>query len=198
MSLLNVWVTPSDVLVGVDTDGTAPGGSRIVTSKLLPIPHLPAVLALRGQAALLAGLFLRSLSFASYDDLVDEMPALLAEVGGSLPSELIAADGVAGQGHEVLVAGYSPRRERMHGRMFIDREGRKAERDVEDYFLSPWDKAWRVAPHRDNVQKIAAQQVEWMRNSFANAACGGALILCRVMQGGLVVSHAFVEEGIAA
>ena len=198
MSLLNAWVTPSDVLVCVDTDGAAPGGSRIVTSKLLPIPHLAAAIALRGQAALLAGLLLRSLSFSSYDDLVDEMPALLVEVAGSLPSELIAADGVAGQGHEVLVAGYSPRRERMHGRMFIDRDGRQAERDVEDYFLSPWDKAWRVPPRRDNVQQIAAKQVEWMRSSFANAACGGSLIMCRLMQGGLVVSHGFVEEGVAA
>ena len=71
MSLLNAWILPAEAIIAVDTDGVGDEGERMPSSKMLLVPHLNAVLALRGQLALLSYLFTRALSgsFDSFDEL---------------------------------------------------------------------------------------------------------------------------------
>jgi hypothetical protein len=112
MSLLNAWVTPTEAIVAVDTDGAAADGARLPSSKLLPIPHLGAVLASCGQLAYLAFVYLRAITsgFATFDEMRDAMLAMLAAAEENIPAEFIAA-GAAGSafGNELLAVGWSDR-----------------------------------------------------------------------------------------
>ncbi len=53
MSLLNVAVLPDRMFVATDSAASAGDGAPGHTSKLLPLPHVPAVLAGRGHVAVL-------------------------------------------------------------------------------------------------------------------------------------------------
>lgn len=193
MSLLNAWILPDEAIIAVDTDGVDDEGIRMPTSKLLLVPHLNAVLALRGQLALLSFLLVRSISSAldSFDALCDAMPAMLGEAAGAIPGELVVASPI--DGFELVAAGWSARRSRMAARLFVKRGDMPdmLERDV-DRFVSPWNEAMQgvtVAPQA--LDKIARAQVRWMRETFPGAACGGRLIVCRLTRRSATLEHGY-------
>lgn len=193
MSLLNAWIAPGEALVAVDTDGTRPDGERFSTSKMLALPHLSAVIALRGQAAFFHLLFLRALHFQSFDQLAREMPGIIAETEAAIPDELIVS-GVVGQGHELMLVGYSPMLERMVGLQFIRRDGKRERREV-DKHVSPWHRELAgTSIEPQDLEALAAAQVRWMRQTFENAACGGSLLVCRITRGAFVMNHTMEFE----
>lgn len=203
MSLLNAWITPTDAIVAVDTDGVREDGARFPTSKLLPIPHLNAVIAMRGQSAFLAFLFLRciSSSFDSFDELNDAMPALLADVNETLPDEILVKN--CRIGNELLIAGWSNRRHRMLGRQFIMRDDMPEFAASEfDFHISPWHaSSMSHLPRKAHaVEKLARAQVQWMRSTFPNAACGGKLLVCQIGRRSITTSHrsSFQIQEVAA
>ena len=60
MSLLNAWIAPDAAIVVTDSIGMAADGSPLHASKLMVVPHLGAVIAIRGQLALLTWLTVRA------------------------------------------------------------------------------------------------------------------------------------------
>jgi hypothetical protein len=191
VSLLNAWVAPYEAIVAVDTDGAVGDGSRIATSKLLAIPHLNTVLALRGQMAFLTFLHAQCLTscFECFDDLNDAMPDLLA-AAEQIPEELLVRGAVVG--NELVVVGWSERQSRMLGRQFVKR-GAMPEFSAKDceLHISPWDgDSMATLPRTAKaVEQLAGAQVRWMRQSFPNAACGGKLILAHVTKKGISMVH---------
>jgi hypothetical protein len=198
LSLLNAWVTRGEAVVAVDTDGAAQDGARIVASKLLPIPHLNAVIGLRGQFAFLSLLFLRcaSSSFESFDEMLEALPVHLAAIDEHLPEELVSRV-LGDRGNELIAVGWSDRQTRMLGRRFVKRGG-AAEFEVADFrsHVSPWDKnAMAGLPVQSPaaVERIARAQVQWMRSTF-EAICGGKLIVCRVTRDSMMLDHRLTFE----
>lgn len=202
MSLLNAWITRTEAIVAVDTDGVDLDGKRMPTSKLLTIPHLNAVLGLRGQAAFLSFVFLRCLSssFESFDEMNDALPLILEEAD-SLPDWSIAKD--CRIGNEMLAVGWSDRRSRMLGRQFVKRDGMTEFSATDaDFHVSPWHSSMsHIQPTAAAVERIAREQVRWMRETYPGAACGGKLIVCNINKGSISMSHRFTfpaEEKAAA
>jgi hypothetical protein len=186
MSLINAWVTPSAALVTVDTDGVRIDGTRLPVSKLLPIPHLGCVLALRGQFAFLQFLFLRCLSAGldTFDQLIEALPELLAETESGIPQELMRVGRI---GNEVIAVGYSDRKAAVTGRRFVkvdEAQGFSAE-DF-DFHVSPYDPATMAGldVSHGNAEGIARAQVDYMRREFS-AVCGGNLLVCHVTSKGI-------------
>jgi hypothetical protein len=191
MSILDAWVTPTEAIVAVDTDGARDDGSRFAASKMLPMPHLGCVLALRGQAAFLSMLFVAcaSAGFDSVDELDDVMPALLEEVHAGIPAHLFTSAAHVKPGNELLLVGWSERRDAMLGRQFILRAGEPLTARDFGQHISPWDAdAMRKVPTTPHdVDKIALAQVEWMRAKFDSPACGGKLLVAHVSQKGIAI-----------
>lgn len=188
MSLLNAWIAPDAAVIAVDTVGMAADGSPLHASKLVVVPHLNAVIGIRGQLALLTWLAVRanSAGFATFDDLLDAMPGMLAEaaigdhlnvLGGSVP------------GYEVLVAGWSARQGRIVGRQFIRRDDMpdtSIVRDV-DRHISPWHASMEGLPiEPGGLEQLARGQALFMRTAF-DAHCGGKLTIARLTRDGLTL-----------
>lgn len=189
MSLLNAWVTPTEALVAVDTDGVRGDGSRFATSKLLPIPHLNAVVALRGQAAFLQFLYLRCIGagFDTFDEFTELLPAVLEEVTESMPPELIAMAEHVSTGNVLLAVGWSDRRGAMLGRQHVQRAAGEAFA-VADFttLLAPWPSALQDMPRTAAaVAQLSRAQVEWMRSTYPGAIVGGQLLRCRLGKWGI-------------
>ena len=191
MSLLNAWLTETDAIVTVDSDGVRDDGARLPSSKLLVIPHLNAVLAIRGQSAFLHFLFLRcaSAGFDTFDEMCDALPDMIANMDASVPDELIAKN--CRIGNELLVVGWSHRKMEMLGRQFVKRDEMTEYTDTEfSMHISPWDKSMPHIPKEPKLfQEIAIAQVDWMRSTFPNAACGGTLIMAHITKDSVTVKH---------
>lgn len=198
MSLLNAWVSATEATVAVDTDGVDHEGGRIVASKMLPIPHLNAVIGLRGQAAFLAFVFLRciSASHESFDEMLEAMPAHLAAGEGEVPDELLARVG-GEMGNELIAVGWSERKGAMLGRRFVKRGGMPTFSIADfDLHISPWDQlsmsGMRVRSAAA-VEPIANMQAQWMRSTFG-ATCGGHLIVCQLGRRSLTIGRRAVIQ----
>ena len=186
MSLLNAWIAPQEAVVVTDAIGVAADGSPLPASKLLPIPHLGAVVGIRGQLALLTWLTVRanSAGFGALDDLLDAMPGMLAEAGAAIGDNLNVLAGSA-PGYEIIVAGWSDRQGRMIGRQFVKRGDMTAsiERDV-DHHVSPWHPSMDGLPlDPGGLEQLARGQVIFMRGLGAH--CGGKLTIARLTRGEL-------------
>ena len=186
MSLLNAWIAPDAAIIAVDTVGMAADGSPLHASKLMVVPHLGAVIAIRGQLALLTWLTVRanSAGFGALDDLLDAMPDMLAEAEAAIGHHLNVLGGSA-PGYEVVIAGWSDRQGRMIGRQFVSRGGEQTVRDT-DFHVSPWHPSMEglpTAPH--GIEQLARGQVIFMRGLGAH--CGGKLTIARLTRGAMTL-----------
>lgn len=190
MSLLNAWIAPDAAVIAVDTVGMAADGSPLHASKLVVVPHLNAVIGIRGQLALLTWLAVRanSAGFATFDDLLDAMPGMLAEAGAAVGDHLNVLGGSV-PGYEVLVAGWSARQGRIVGRQFIRRDDMpdtSIVRDV-DRHISPWHPSLEGLPTEPHgLEQLAGGQVLFMRTAF-DAHCGGKLTIARLTRGAMTL-----------
>jgi hypothetical protein len=186
MSLLNAWIAPDAAVIAVDTVGMAADGSPLHASKLVVVPHLGAAIALRGQLALLTWLAVRanSAGFATFDDLLDAMPGMLAEAAIGDHLNVLAG---SMEGHELLVAGWSDRQGRMIGRQYVKRGDMTAsiERDV-DHHISPWHPSMDGLPlDPGGLEQLGRGQVIFMRGLGAH--CGGKLTITRLTRGAMTL-----------
>jgi hypothetical protein len=112
MSLLNFWTDQENALLCVDTLGSyAETGRTGHMSKAVVIPHLNAVLACRGDLALLYRLAARSAGATTIEQLVSEVPNLAeaAEQG----------QGASALGTEFALVGWSPMAGQMTSYRFL-------------------------------------------------------------------------------
>ena len=197
MSLLNAWVTKHEVIVAVDT--VCAGGT--VASKISPIPHLNAVLAMRGQSAFHTLLHMKCLNagLCTFDDMNDRMLELLQAVEPWMSQDLLVPGCDLA---EVVIAGWSHRRKSMEGWSFEKRGGATEFAQCEIVrHISPFDASMSALSLKSGaVEKLAAAQVQFMRKLSPGSHCGGDLIVCRLTQTSTTTTHRtkFQEQEMAA
>lgn len=201
MSLLNAFVSKDSAIVAVDTDAAREDG-RFATSKLLPIPHLCAVLASRGQLAVLQFVFIRTCGtgFSSFDNLLDSMDELLDDIAQTMPRELVVALPGTRNADLLALVGFSERQGRMVGTQWIRRDGGPYEPSEFTKLVAPWHPSLPQVPMTaENIERIAWLQIGLMESEHPGGAFGGRLITAAVTRSSVAVSHrlTFTQEAAA-
>lgn len=202
MSLLNVWVEHERALVGVDTHAMHlgpngqplvvngfPAGARFETSKMIPLVHLNAVLAVRGTAALLVHVFMHCnlKPRQGLDEIFRDLPLILDQ---SFP-ELKRVPGAVAAGQEVLLVGWSRQAGRMRALMLKQEPTRDAfvPNEVEELWIGPWDDDVQGAPvdpsdDRSMAELMQAQRRD-ARERFPELPIGGRALIADLSRDGM-------------
>lgn len=198
MSLLVVQVGAADdwACVAADTDSTRlDSDERSPASKLWPLPHLNAVLAFTGSAAMgfyVAGACGLGRSLAQ---VIEGMPTTITQATAAL-NDALAKEGLTPtdelDGAIVLVA-YDDDARHIVAKVW---NGYKSTRDAVDItatkrrrYFTPWsaeiDKLDSWTP--TDIERMARAQVAFIREKSPTCAGGGNLILARVSEAQMTI-----------
>lgn len=205
MSILNAWVEREQAWVGVDTGLFGPAGEALGdVGKMVPLVHINAVLAFRGQYAVFA--MIHSLvvwQTSTFDALIGEMPGILKD------SVSRTADALKGVAHapaadslpllNLVLVGWSPRRGRMMGYQYEHQADRgtwlASELSVGNGFFGPADDAFMDQLECDAIGgsveekmlEVARRQMILARERHPVRSTGGRLILAKLDRVGMVI-----------
>jgi hypothetical protein len=201
VSILNVNVEAHRVLIAVDTasayfptpgDASARAGAVLAeASKLIPLVHINAVLAARGDVAMLnyALLLLGDRPLRGFDHLQEVMPSVLDRCL-EIRKAAYAQVGIAALGGrvEVCVAGWSGKTGRMVVTLWAcsSTDGPFEVEAFESEYLQPW--CWNDDPDTDppfptspeSLRVIAEDQCKWARRWHPGSPIGGSLVIADV------------------
>lgn len=205
MTILNCWITPERALIGTDTEmavpcGAAPEGKRAQCTKLLPLVHLNAVLACRGEAIFFKAVF-DAINLSGGDDL----DAVFDAMAGALPGLLSATrDGLRMGGvthatipdsQTIVLVGWSPRAGRIVGVEWTQETSARGfvADDINPHYIAPWNRS--IEPFADpttpeTMMQLARKQVRLMRERAPGAAAGGKLILAELTRDAMTIGSA--------
>jgi hypothetical protein len=183
MSIVNIFVGSDEVLVGADLERQNVDGTISRVGKIFILPHLPALITLRGSFWLGTALFCGAIDFADFDTLhgrflrllVDTEASLRALFGASCPPTL-------GQ-EEVVLAGHSPRLGRMTAWRYLQavpQAGYVGE-EIEGHMLAPRDAAIGELPPPSThaaMAEAAKLQSAWLKSR--GGAGGSDLVFARL------------------
>jgi len=201
MSIVNVWVWPERAIVVADTEGRCPLFGVIEVSKMVPLVHANAILAVRGNGGPL-GLLYGGLSRVpcNFDELVTMIPEVAPanvahhekqarDIGltEAEMAEVRATD-------QIILVGWSEAARRMQGWRF-DRWG--AETKFQTFPINPWfvapaadfDLSLPVPQSRDDLTRIARRQTTWHRQNLPGKAIGGRILSAEITQRGMTISE---------
>lgn len=203
MSLLNFWIERNRVLIGVDTiafqlNANMPQGGEV--DKLLVLPTKGAVIAVRGMAAVLPFLMLPIMgnTSADLDVLCTQMPAHFAWASAQVAG-LVKANGqvMPDEGNEILLAGWSNSRKRMHAWFFRHQPGEPLTVDSDfgadgpEQQLCGWDDEIGEAPDVSTdaaMLQVMAAQVAHARRLFTGPPrVGGRFVLAELTRDGVSI-----------
>jgi hypothetical protein len=205
MSIINAFIRPDCGIVCADTEAGPDGGPYSNVSKLVPLPHLNAVVAFRGSlafaAAAISGLFCLTCDF---DELAAQMPALLkaaaehavAMIPRYAPELSSQADRERVGTGEAVIVGFSPSRSRIVGYGF--RRNTLAEDFAggeTNYLVAPgWHDVdfdvqnLKLTADKESMKKLALTQLRLVRErELAGVAAGGRLIYAEVRCGAMII-----------
>ena len=188
MSIVNAWVGPENAWVGVDTGATHVDGVTREASKMVPLVHLPAVIAGRGCAAFLPAVVCNSmLKLLEFDELAAAMPEILRETfddickantdaGKDLPADF--------DKETIVLVGWSRRRQKMLAFEYVqqNRESGFLSRSIGPYYFSPWI-AGRPGPlfrhplDSASMIELAESQICLIDEHAPDAAGGGRYLV---------------------
>lgn len=191
MSIIAAFRDDETVTIAVDTATFAPDGSPASISKMVPLVHMPAVLAYRGCALYLEMLFASCHSKGgTFDKLLDAMPSIISEAMPqfhNFAGQLGLTDPQMLEKHDIVLAGWSEREGRMVCRSYLQEraaDGFNIE-DVRRMFGAPWDPSLiSLAP---DVKRFADAQVRKMHREAPHAAAGGRLMVARLSREGMTI-----------
>lgn len=204
MSIINAFVNLDCGLVCVDTEAGQDGGPYFEVSKLVPLPHMNAIIAFRGSLLFMAGAVTGAIcASCDFDELSRYLPDLL----------LLASDKAVDTVHrfaptasmtseeagcaEAIIIGFSPamsgivahhfRRETLaHGFVTTNNIG---------YLVAPgWTdvdlnlQSLRAQPSKEGMKALALTQLRLMRErEKVGLAAGGRLIFAEIKQSGMTI-----------
>lgn len=184
MSILNAHIEAERALVAVDTHIGNPGDRPRHGSKLLALPHAPAVVAARGEVALFGSVFhnLHANALEDVDWMASAMPCILQELHGQRCRADLSRR-YPFQGLEVALVGWSPMGKRMRGVRWECWPGESTFREtpIDPWSMSPNPGYSELPPppnSADRMQAVARDQLTALRQ--ANAVAGGRLLLAEV------------------
>jgi hypothetical protein len=202
VSIVNAWCERDQVLLVVDTaSGGRTDGTNGELSKAFVLPHLNAVIAVRGYYAYMLNLVAYCLSFTgAFDELIERLPGVLEDSSDKV-EKLFGLAGFAGHAGEpvhrvgILIAGWSPRLQRMHVVVF-DRLEESA--GFTQSFAEPGEGSF--GPFFDELPRpetpvtfeslanIAKLQVRLTREQSPSAAIGGRLLSFQIGRDGMCIA----------
>lgn len=173
---------------------------------MIPMVHLNAVLAIRGNWMFLQALHFSCASFSiGFDELLEKMPSLLP---GALRSTHEGLTSISERSTEVgvalerlrplgkqtaLLAGWSVDRCRMIVRTYTldDPGGEFVSEDWDTNYLAPWDSSLPeipLPPDPQQIGRLANAQIQLLRSKAPGAAGGGLLICATIGRYGMTIS----------
>lgn len=183
MSLINAFNMGDHALISADSEAVFADGSRGQVSKLLTIPHLCAIVAVRGSLAFLQKAHAEFCTMPSFDHMAERaelvMSYALAQQGSAEHLEKYA------HGAELVLAGYSQKAGKVVIHLFRC-EGighdTEAHLDVANAIL-PGDLGISlegITASRDGLTELTRRQVKAIREHAPDAAAGGNLLIAEV------------------
>lgn len=204
MSIVNAFVNPDCGVVCADTEAGQDGGPYIEVSKLVPLPHMNAIIAFRGSVLFLSGALTGVfVSGCDFDELSGQMPDILklaSDKAVELCSRFVHTASMtreeAGCG-EAIIVGFSPAMSRVVGHHFTRKtlDHGFVETNNIRYFSAPaWDginlnlQDIHTQPSKENMKSLALSQLCLMREREKDGlATGGRLIFAEVRQSGMTI-----------
>ena len=183
MSLINAVHMGDHALISADTEAVFSDGSRGNVSKLLTIPHVNAVIAVRGSLAFLHKAHAEFCTMSNFDQMAERaelvMSYALAQQGSTEHLDKYA------HGAEMVLAGYSQKAGRVVIHL-IRCEGigqdTEAHLDIANAIL-PADLGINlegISASREGLIELTSRQVKAIREHAPDAAAGGNLIVAEV------------------
>jgi len=202
MSLVNVYMEPDRALMAVDTlsglmEGAAPetGAAELHMSKIALMPHASVAIAHRGDAMFASALFsaLTLTVLPDFDRMAEAMPGLLAAL---IPQTLALRKQINGVEHfpgaEIVLVGWSPALNRMEGVRWVRWPQDKAftASRIGTALMLP-DAEWTQTPEPpdtpEKMERIARDQVAYVRREHRGLPCGGRLLLAELRRDAVTV-----------
>lgn len=202
MTILNAWVGEDKALVGVDTEILGPGGARHSVSKLLPLPHMNAVLAGRGPNLMLSmAMTLCHASTADFDVIAAAMPEILCVAHGMMLKAVNESPVLWGgdprqlDGVTIVFVGWSPSRRRMVGFEYEQETPAVGfvAGELSPLHSAPLDPTLPQDPDlstRDGMTEYARLQTALLHKAQPEAAAGGRFILAQLSRHAMIVGTA--------
>ncbi|WP_457788325.1 hypothetical protein [Pseudomonas sp. PL-6] len=196
MSILNVFITPEESLIGVDTEGVFPDGTALEFGKMIAAPAANAVVAFRGNSRVLQMASPSIFCFGGeIERMAEGMPALindaidLARKNFQVPEEALGLD--------LALVGYSQAEGRVVGHLFRRAAGNyeiRADR-IESRFMSPYwgpeDVPKGLPESRSGIEMLARIQNRLAREREPGFASGGRYLIASVKQHSISIEQAF-------
>ncbi len=166
MTILNVAIDRDRALIATNTEGVRlVDGRPTIVSKLLPLPAVNAVLAARGQIALLINVYADCFAaMANVDRIIEILPASIADCYARLMMELAASSLCFDLDSELVLVGWSDRAQRVIGIYYkISAAGALERFDFsESGMISPaqpdWGKLLPLSLRPDDMAKLVKRQ----------------------------------------
>lgn len=195
MSILNAFVTPDLALLGFDTEGTLPDGSRVEACKALFLPHLNAAVGFRGAADLFA---IAAPSLIAYTGSFDRLSGFVPEViRGSLA--VLRSNPAAlypDEPFNFVLVGFSPSLGRMTLVVFEPdpatgdiRETRDAPQAIGPGFGAEAIASLGIRADRDGMRALALDQCRRVRETDQRWPAGGRLFFAEIRVGSTVIEE---------
>ena len=196
MSILNVFISPEEGLIGVDSEATFPDGYIGELGKLIVAPAANAVIAFRGNSHVLD---MASPSIYCFGGEVEQM----AE---GMPRLIKAAIDLARKNYQVqehdlllnlVIVGYSQAERKVIGFVFkrdVGNEDIRVDR-IQHCFMAPYWGAEYVPQglpeNREGLCMLARSQSSMAREQEPGFAAGGRYFIATIKQQSISIEQAF-------
>jgi hypothetical protein len=206
MSIVNAFIRPGCAIVCADTEAGPDGGPYFNVSKLVPLPHVAAVVAFRGSLAFAMFAVSGILCVAGdLDELAAQLPTLLkgaadhatAMMPRYAPELSTEADRERVGIGEAVIVGFSPSRGRIVGHQFRRNSLSEdfAGGEISSYLVAP---GWRdvnfelqtlkLSADKESMKALALKQLRLVRErERAGTATGGRLIYAEVRRDAMTI-----------
>lgn len=199
MSLMNVWIEPDRATVAVDTTGISSIHGKVSLSKLVPLVHMNAVIAGRGNGGLIGVLYSGVCRMPiTFDDMAAHMPKFLADtlieyeraarLAGYEPDQVSTVD-------QVAFVGWSESEDRMVGWLYLRGVGERTftQRRIRPWVVMPGEPFTALPDtpksHADHL-RIGRQQTRWHRSALPGRAIGGDMIVAELDKVSMAITNA--------
>lgn len=195
MSILCLYASKNRASICVDTAVGTSNGARFAQTKLMPLGHVPCVLAVSGATELLAAVYTACCyGDWSYERLVKELPAVLL-AGLSALLEKYPGDASALRApNRVALVGWSPEARMILPTVFqYQPEAHQFDAANVSWFAAPAeaiDRRFGGITSDTHLISVASDQVRWVKEHWATlpgacqfgeeAVAGGGLLLATV------------------
>lgn len=202
MTIINIWVGESRILVGADELASFldSSGPPHLTGKLLPLPHARSLLTMTGDYMFMPLLAISALQVrnADFDSLDEALPGYIAQHWQHLQT-LPQLPGIAGREQRVFLCGWSATRNRMlvarYRKLPTEADWQRSEigeAGSTEHYSSRWDDDIHGAvPDMSTVARMRAVACAQYRHarSLQTGTVGGDFIVAEMTRDTITITR---------